>query len=134
MKIEEIIYETTRDLLNVEDKLRIATVFLFCEKMSNIKMAELLYGRNPEKFVNSLNVEYAAYEVDFTIDFANKNIKIAFENTRKKVSEKYDSDGFYRAVFRKDDFAMAICEICERLDKVKFEGIQRQIQGQLSIF
>jgi hypothetical protein len=33
MKIEKIIYETTRNLLNLEDKLAIAKIFLFCEKL-----------------------------------------------------------------------------------------------------
>jgi len=33
MKIEQIIYDTTRNVLNIEDKLSIATLFLFCEKI-----------------------------------------------------------------------------------------------------
>ena len=44
MKIEQIIYDTTRGLLNVEDKLSIATLFLFCEKIGTKKLAELLYN------------------------------------------------------------------------------------------
>ena len=43
MKIEEIIYDTTRGVLNLEDKLSIATIFLFCEKLGSKKLAELLY-------------------------------------------------------------------------------------------
>lgn len=35
MKIETIIYETTRVLLNIEDKLSITTLFLFCEKIGS---------------------------------------------------------------------------------------------------
>lgn len=134
MRIEEIIYQTTRDLLNVEDKLRIATVFLFCERFGNEKMAELLYCNHPERFVSSLNAEYASYEVDFAIDFADKNISQSFEATRRAVIQKYDSDGFYKAVYNKDDFALAICDVCKAVSTFEVKAIKNEVAEQLQLF
>ena len=55
--ITNIIYQTTREINNVEDKLRIATIFLFCDKVGSVKFAELLYCDDKEKFVNDLQNE-----------------------------------------------------------------------------
>ena len=46
MKIEKIIYDTTRGIYSVEDKLSIATIFIFCWKLSSKYFAELLYTDN----------------------------------------------------------------------------------------
>ena len=78
MKIEKIIYETTREVFNLEDKLRIATIFLFCEKLGSSKLSELLYTDNHEKFILDISDEFKNYDVDFTINFSNPNVKVRF--------------------------------------------------------
>ncbi len=108
MSIEDIIYDTTRELLNVEDKLRIATLFLFCREISNLKFSELLYIDNHEDFICQLNADYSKYEVDFTLNFSNKNISNSFYKTLEKVKAVFDSNGYYKALFEKDEFALAI--------------------------
>lgn len=113
MKIETIIYETTRGIFNVEDKLSIATVFLFCWKLSDKCFSELLYTDNPADFITSLNVEYAKYKIELTIKFSDKNIAEAFAKTRESVIEKYDRDGFYKALFHNDEYALAVQDILE---------------------
>jgi len=72
MEIEKIIYDTTREVFNVEDKLKIATIFLFCDRLGSKKFAELLYTEKHEEFVNNLNAEFEKYEIDLKINFANK--------------------------------------------------------------
>ncbi len=111
MKIEDIIYDTTREVFNVEDKLRIATVFLFCAEIGPDKLSQLLYAKNHASFIQGLNREYAAYKVDFSVNFSNPNIKNAFFKTLEKVKEKWDSDGFYKAIADGDKYALAICQI-----------------------
>jgi hypothetical protein len=111
MEIEPIIYDTTREVLNVEDKLRIATVFIFCDKLGSEKLSQLLYAKNHASFIQELNSEYKAYEVDFTINFDNRNVKNAFFKTLENVKEKYDSDGFLKAISEGDEFALAIINI-----------------------
>lgn len=135
MNIEKIIYNTTRILTNVEDKLSIAVVFLFCDKLGSEKLAELLYTENHERFIEDLNNEYSKYDVDFTIRFSNVNVKEAFYLTIEEVIKKYDSNGFHKAIFEEDPFALAICDIIDYdFDQVVFEEFAGQLMGQLSLF
>lgn len=132
MRIEEIIYDTTRGLLNLEDKLRIATVFLFCDKLGSEKLSELLYTENHEEFINNLNGQYSDYEVDFSINFGNKNVKDAFFKTLEKVIQKWDSNGFLKAVYEKDEFAMVIIDIVDySFDKIELRLFSKEIKNQL---
>jgi hypothetical protein len=135
MKIEDIIYDTTREVLNVEDKLRIATVFLFCDKLGNEKLSQLLYSKNHSSFIDSLNNEYEGYEVDFTVNFSNPNIKSAFYKTLEKVKEKWDANGFLKAISEGDEFALVICEIVNyQFDKVELKKFTNQVANQLSLW
>jgi hypothetical protein len=135
MKIENIIYETTREVLNLEDKLRIATVFLFCDKIGSEKLSELLYCKNTEKFIQELNIEYSDYEVDFSINFSNPNVKSAFYKTLEKVKEKNDSNGFLKAIYEKDPYALVICDIVNyKFSIPELKKFTKNIAIQLSLF
>jgi hypothetical protein len=115
MEIEKIIYDTTRDLLNLEDKLSIAAIFIFCWKMNDKAFAELLYCQDRGRLIEKLNAEYSA---DFTIKLSDKNTRECFYKTLDRVKEKYDADKYYKALFDGDPFAVAIYEICN----TKFEA------------
>ena len=133
-KLEDIIYDTTREVLNVEDKLRIATVFLFCDKLGSEKLSQLLYAENHSSFIDDLNKEYIDYDVDFTVNFGNPNIKSAFHKTLEKVKEKWDADGFLKAISESDEFALVICEIVNyEFDKVEFKKFTKQVATQFSL-
>jgi hypothetical protein len=136
MKIEQIIYDTTRDILNLEDKLSIATLFLFCEKLGTKKLAELLYNDDLEGFINDLQEEYKNYDVDFSIRLENINVHNAFFKTLDKYKEKNDSNGFLKAVYDRDKFAMVICDIVNyKFDKIEFKEFQKNISEiQLKLF
>lgn len=123
MKIEDIIYETTREIFNVDDKLRISTIFLFCQKLGSEKLSQLLYSENHEQFIDDINREYENYGVDFSIDFKNPNVKSAFYKTLEKVKEKWDANGFLEAIAKGDEFAIAICEVV----KYPFEKLTKNI-------
>jgi len=134
MKIEQIIYDTTRGVLNVEDKLSIATLFLFCEKIGTKKLAELLYNDDLEQFIDNLQDEYSGYDVDFSIRLENRNIHNAFFKTLDKYKEKNDSNGFLKAVYDKDEFAMVICDIVNyKFDKIEFKKFTNNLSKQLSL-
>ena len=118
----------------MEDKLRIATVFLFCDKLGSEKLSQLLYSKNHALFIDELNNEYESYGVDFTVNFNNPNIKSAFYKTLEKVKEKWDANGFLKAISEGDDFALVICEIVNyQFDKVEFKKFTKQIATQLSL-
>lgn len=135
MRIEDIIYDTTREVLNVEDKLRIATVFLFCDKLGSEKLSQLLYTKNHASFIEELNNEFSEYEVDFTVNFSNPNIKSAFFKTLERVKEEWDSNGFLKAISEGDEFALVICEIVNyEFDKVNLKELTKQVATQLALF
>lgn len=133
--IEDIIYDTTREVLNVEDKLRIATVFLFCNEAGLEKVSQLLYAKDHAAFIESLNDEYLCYDVDFTINFSNPNVKSAFHNTLERIKEQWDANGLLKAISEGDEFALAICEIVNyEFDKEQFKKLQKEVVRQLSLF
>lgn len=135
MEIEKIIYQTTRNVLNLDDKLRIATVFLFCYKISSKDFAELLYSKNHIDFIDKLNLKHLNYNVDFDINFKDKCVKDAFYKTLSAVILKYDSNGYYKAIFDKDKFALVISEIIDyNFDKIQLKKQLKTISKQLTLF
>ena len=134
MKIEQIIYHTTRGVFNIEDKLSIATLFLFCEKLGIQKLAELLYNDDLEHFIDNLQEQYSDYDVDFTIRLNKKEIHDALFKTLDKYKEKNDSNGFLKAVHNKDEFAMVICDIVNyKFDKIEFKRFTNNLAEQLTL-
>ncbi len=111
MNIEDIIFHTTREIYSVEDKLRIATIFIFCWQFNSRLFAELLYTSDHKKFISDLNQKYLKYEIDLTIRLEDKNINNCFFRTLESVKEKYDPDGYYNALFNGDEFAIVISQI-----------------------
>ena len=135
MEIEKIIYETTREIHSVENKLSIATVFIFCYKIGSLEMAELLYTNKPEEFVKNLNKTYSSFDVDFSIRFNDKNVNNSFHKTREKVREKEDANGYYKALFNKDPYAVVIANITSYdFDKTEFKQFSEKVNKQLSLF
>ena len=127
MEIEKIIYQTTREIYSVEDKMSIATIFLFCEKISNKLFAELLYTDNHENFISKINVEYSEFDVDFSIRLTDANVRNSFYKTLEKVKEQCDNDGYYKALYNGDEFAIVIDEIISFDMKKKFTIKQMQL-------
>jgi hypothetical protein len=135
MRIEDIIYITTREINNTEEKLRIATLFLFCQKIGCEKLSELLYTSDHRKFINDLNQEYQEYKIDFYLNFNNPNVHSAFYKTLEKVREKWDSNGFLKAIYERDEFALVICNLVNYdFNKVEFKKLTKKISKQLTIF
>lgn len=136
MEIEKIIYETTREIYSVDDKLRIATIFLFCEKLGNIKLSELLYTNNHEKFILDISDEFKNYDVDFEINFSNPNVKSSFYKTLEKVKLSIDDNGFLKAIYNKDEYALVINDIVNydfsKVEVKKFtENLCKQLKFDL---
>jgi len=136
MNIEKIIYQTTREVYSVEDKLRIATIFLFCEKLGSLKLSELLYTDNHIKFIEEITKEYDSYDVDFSINFSNPNVKSAFYKTLDEVKKQVDNDGYLKALYEKDEFALVIDKIVNyNFNVFEFGHFQKQLSNiQLSLF
>lgn len=135
-QLMDIIYHTTRQVHSVEDKLKIATPFIFCDKLGSEKFAELLYCNDVERFINEkLQDEFASYEVDLTVNFSNPNVRNAFYLTLEEVRKKMDENGYYKALFERDPFALVIAEICNtNFDNLEVKRIKKEIKTQLKLF
>ena len=133
--IEDIIYHTTRELRNVEDKLRIATVFLFCKQLGQDRLSELLYVDDHVKFISDLNEEFSNYEVDFTINLSDMNIRNAFYKTLEQVRQEWDEDGFLKAIWEGDEFALVILKIINTdFSKEKFINRKAKMAHRLGLW
>lgn len=121
MKIEKIIYDTTRGIYSVEDKLSIATIFIFCWKLSNKHFAELLYTNDHLIFIEKLSQEFSKAEIDLSIRLNDKNIRDAFYKTLEEVKLKYDANGFFKALYSKDEYAISIEKIINNLSTLKLQ-------------
>ena len=133
MDLHKIIYDTTREVFNLDDKLSIATLIIFCQKIGSIKFAELLYATNHEKFISDLTAEYKHYDVDFTVNLKNTNVKSAFYKTIEKVKTDCDSNGYLKALHEQDPYALVIAGIVNhQFDKLKFTKMKANISRQLT--
>lgn len=133
MQIEKIIYETTREIYSVEDKLSIAAIFLFCDRIGELH--ELMYCEDHEMYIKELNKKYSEYEIDLSVNFSNINVKNSFYKTLKKVIEVEDTNGYYKALYNKDPFALVIQELVNfDFDKIKFKKQVAKINEQLKLF
>ena len=123
MKIEKIIYDTTRELTSVEDKLGIAVIFLFCYKLEDEKFAELLYTNNHESLLEELERKFKNYDVKLRIDLSNPNIRNSFYKTLEEVKLRYDKDGYYKALFNNDEYAKVVSNIGKSLSTMNLNEL-----------
>lgn len=123
MKIEKIIYDTTRELTSVEDKLMIAVIFLVCYKLEDEKFAELLYTNNHESFLAELERKFKNYDVKLRIDLSNPNIRNSFYKTLEEVKLRYDKDGYYKALFNNDEYAKVVSSIGKSLSTMNLNEL-----------
>ena len=93
MKIEPIIYETTRGIYSVEDKLSIASLILFSWKLGSKTFCKLLYTNDHSKFIADLSNEYKNYDIKLEVNLTDKQMKNSLMKTIEKVRETEDKDG-----------------------------------------
>lgn len=111
MKIEKIIYNTTRGLTHVQEKLDIATIVLFSYKYDDKDFAELLYCENKEQFIRNLEAKINLEGIKWNIDFTRSEVRQAFKNTLEEVKKQYDDLGYYKALYEGDGFAKVTYEV-----------------------
>ena len=135
MEIEKIIYNTTREIYNVEDKLSIATIFIFCFEKNSELFAELLYTNKHEGFLKKMNEKYYEYEINFKIRLDDKNVRNSFFKTLEEVKNRHDKDKYYKALFDKDEYALVISKIVNyNFSTLKMKKLTKKISKQLSLF
>ena len=135
MKIEPIIYETTRGIYSVEDKLSIASLILFSWKLGSKTFCKLLYTNDYSKFIDDLSNEYKNYDIKLEVNLADKQIKNSLIKTIEKVREKEDKDGYLKALYEGDKFAIVIDEIVNYdFNKMELKKFTKSVNEQLTLF
>ena len=135
MKIEPIIYETTRGIYSVEDKLSIASLILFSWKLGSKTFCKLLYTNDYSKFIDDLSNEYKNYDIKLEVNLADKQIKNSLIKTIEKVREKEDKDGYLKALYEGDKFAIVIDEIVNyNFDKMQIKDFTKNVNKKLLNF
>lgn len=135
MKIEPIIYETTRGIYSVEDKLSIASLILFSWKLGSKTFCKLLYTKDYSKFIADLSNEYKEFDIKLDVRLEDKQIKKSLIKTIEKVREKEDKDGYLKALYEGDKFALVIDEIVNYdFNDKKIKEFTENINKQLSLF
>ncbi len=135
MKIEPIIYETTRGIYSVEDKLSIASLILFSWKLGSNTFCKLLYTKDYSKFIADLSNEYKDFDIKLDIRLEDKQIKNSLIKTIEKVREKEDKDGYLKALYEGDKFAIVIDEIVNyNFDVMQLKKFTKSINKQLTLF
>ena len=135
MKIEPIIYETTRGIYSVEDKLSIASLILFSWKLGSKTFCKLLYTNDYSKFIADLSNEYKNYDIKLEVNLADKQIKNSLIKTIEKVREKEDKDGYLKALYEGDKFAIVIDEIVNYdFNKMELKKFTKSVNEQLTLF
>lgn len=134
MKIEPIIYETTRGIYSVEDKLSIASLILFSWKLGNKTFCELLYTDDYRKFIADLSEEYKSYDINLNVRIEDKEILTSLIRTIEKVREKEDKDGYLKALYEGDEFAIVIDEIVNyNFDAIELKMFTKSVNKQLQL-
>ena len=134
MKIEPIIYETTRGIYSVEDKLSIASLILFSWQLGSKTFCELLYTDDYSKFISDLSDEYKSYDINLTVNLEDKQINNALIKTIEKVRERYDDNGFLKALYEEDEFAIVIDDIVNyNFDKIELKKFTKSVNKQLTL-
>lgn len=135
MKIEPIIYETTRGIYSVEDKLSIASLILFSWKLGSKTFCKLLYTKDYSKFIADLSNEYKDFDIKLDVRLEDKQIKNSLIKTIEKVREKEDKDGYLKALYEGDKFALVIEEIVNyNFDKIELKKFTKSVNKQLTLF
>lgn len=135
MEIEPIIYETTRGIYSVEDKLSIASLILFSWKLGSKTFCKLLYTKDYSNFIADLSNEYKDFDIKLDIRLEDKQIKNSLIKTIEKVREKEDKDGYLKALFEGDKFALVIDEIVNyNFDKLELKKFTKSVNKQLTLF
>lgn len=134
MKIEPIIYETTRGIYSVEDKLSIASLILFSWKLGSKTFCKLLYTDDYRKFIADLSEEYKSYDINLNVKIEDKQILTSLIRTIEKVREKYDDNGFLKALYEGDEFAIVIDEIVNyNFDAIELKKFTKSVNKQLQL-
>jgi hypothetical protein len=114
--------DSCRFITNLEQKILLSTLFIFCYNDSKT-FANLLYTDELESFL--IDLENNNHEIIKEQDYIQKIIYDkfvlnAFYRTREVLIKKLDNDNFLKCLFENDPMAIAVYEISNIVSSKKF--------------
>lgn len=130
-KLTRLIYDELRCVADITDKIAISAIVLTAS-YSQYDFADLLYSnQNLDYWVSRTN-RFFQNKTPNNIDKstyidainANKAMEDIFLKFITAIRKAYDKDGLYKALFNKDEYAIATVEIFDVIKSKNWEEIK----------
>lgn len=111
----KILYDDLRNVINIDEKITISTTILICSKDQKM-FADLMYSKRTLKqtfdYVDEYLQKLSGTSDKFIDEFrVNKEVEVCFQEVKKSLQSKLDTDGYFKALYGGDPFAQVIYEI-----------------------
>ena len=127
----KILYDELRSVLNTTDKIYISNIVLIAQ-FDHIEFAELLYSEKDLKYWIEKTNEFfknALQTDDLLIEMlVDENTNNCFRNLKKALKEYFEFDGYFKALYEKDEYALATWEITKALEKNNYNDLLKMIE------
>ena len=133
-KLNAILYENTRQLHSIDEKLGIASIILLAKCDSMIYSKFIYSNQNYDSLVEAVQNMTAGYDIDFyELSTNKKDLVNDVLSTIKNELKLLDNDKYYENLHNKDEFAVACYEVCYEINNnVKvFEMRLQQIKTRI---
>lgn len=128
----KILYNELRDILNTSDKLNISNIICIAQ-FDHIKFADLLYnGKNLKYWIEKTN-DFFKKETNTSETFieihVDENMENCFTNLKKALKEYFEFEGYFKALYEKDELALATWKIVQAFEKKSINEMLKEIKG-----
>lgn len=128
----KILYNELRSIFNTTDKLHISNIVCIAQ-FDHIKFANLLYGGKNLKYWIKKTNDFFKKETNTEDELIEMNIDVnmenCFTNLKKALKEYFEFEGYFKALYEKDELALATWEIVQVFGKKSIHEMLKEIKG-----
>ena len=138
-KFHKVVYNNLRAIPNVTDKIAVTNIFLTAYYDGRM-FADLLYSANDLQYWLERINDFFRQSLDtrdklLGISTITSNENNCFRDMVKESRKAFDDDGYYKALYEGDEYAIAVYEVCkvvERIDWKRFKEDWRCVERMIS--
>lgn len=128
----KILYNELRGIFNTSDKLNISNIICVAQ-FDHIIFAELLYNGKDLKYWIKKTNDFFKKETNTEDELIEMNIDVnmenCFTNLKKALKEYFEYNGYFKALYEKDELAIATWEIVQLFEKKSIHEMLKEIKG-----
>ena len=122
-KFHAALYDNLRSIYNVSEKIIISNIILTAYYNAKV-FAELLYGTHDLGYWHGRINAYFQEKLQITdnvLPYVNlgENEKNCFKNVVASCRKIFDYNGYYKALYEEDEFAVANYEVCDLFNQMR---------------